>query len=673
MVQQYDVTKLLAEENTWTIVLADGWYAGRVSVQGGSGQFGEELGVIAELEITYADETKSLVGTDESFCAFTGKYVYSDIFIGEKQDLRQDIPLDSIPKKGVKSVRIQSYDNHNLLYQTGPQVNERETLPAQKIWQENGSWIVDFGQVVAGYVEMELFLDYGQEITVEHSEVLNSSGQFINNIIGRNKDQTDKYIGRGHNESLSPDFTFHGFRYIRLTGLESEIKKEQFQAKVIYSELKETGRFWSSNEDLNKLMQNIQWSQKGNMISIPTDCPQRERVGWTGDTQVFVSTATFFYDMKDFLLRWLDNVACEQRSDGEILDYTPAPKDFYKGIEFTGSLSSAGWGDAIILVPWELYLKYDDINILRTYYKSMVKWHEYSKKSAAGNKSGYKKFIWDTKFHYGDWMFPSYMMGEDPPGAMATAKATKDLVATAYLANSSFLLAKISDILGKDSSVFKDYYEEVRNAFNIEFVNNDGKLTCSYQGCYVLTVAFDLVDDKRTMINQLVELIKENNYRLDTGFLSINYLLDVLCDNGQEPIALKLLYQRNCPSWLYEVDNGATTIWESWTAIQPDGEVTKSSFNHYAFGCVGDWIVRRIGGLKLIKPGYKEFRVDPLLHENVEKFEISFRSKYGTIRISRSLDVLKINVPKSTKAYLWNTDKVLEEGLHTINLKEDLT
>lgn len=667
MVQEYDITGLLEDVNIWTIVLSDGWYAGRVSVQGGSAQFGDELALIAEIELEYLDGTKQYVSTDNSFIATTGKHVYSDIFIGEMQDLRNEISFQDLPTKNLFPVFERNYANKNLVKQVGPQVVEHQNIQAQKIWQEDESWIVDFGQVIAGYTAIELYLDVGQSIQIEHSEILNEQGEFINNIVGRNKDQKDVYIGRGKKETLIPDFTFHGFRYIKLSGYQGNLALTQIQAKVIFSDLDETGTFISSNQDINQLMQNIKWSQKANMISIPTDCPQRERVGWTGDIQVFAPTATFFYDMKSFLMRWLDNVVCEQLDNGEILDYSPAPKDFYQGIEFTGSLSSAGWGDAIVMIPFELFKKYGDKSILRRYYASMIKWHEFSKKSAQGEKNSYKKYIWDTKFHYGDWMFPSFMLGENPPGPIASAKATKDLVATAFLANTSHLLAKISEILEEDPQPFYTYYKKVRDAFNQEFIDEGGSVKVKLQGCHVLTLAFDLVDNKNKVASDLQVLIEKNNFRLDTGFLSIPYLLDVLCENGYTDTAFKILFQRECPSWLYEIDRGATTIWESWAAIQPNGEVTKNSFNHYAFGCVGDWIVRNLGGLQLRKPAYQEFSISPLLSKHVNEFELNYHCPFGRISIKKMNDVLTVIVPKGTKAYLYG-DQILDEGTHHINL-----
>lgn len=667
--QIYDITSLIKQKNIWSIILADGWYAGRVSVPGGSAQFGDTLSVIAEITITYIDGDQQTIGTDGSFVSTIGKYTYSDIFIGEQQDFTKDINLTKLPVN-CDGVVVNNELTPNLIHQSGPQVIEKETINPYKIWKENDEIVIDFGQVLAGYLSLNIFLEFGQKIIVEHSEVLDEEGKFINNIVGRNKDQVDKYIGRGQVEQLKPDFTFHGFRYVRINGLEETIEKDQAKAIVIFSDMKETGFFETNNEDINKLMSNIKWSQKGNMISIPTDCPQRERVGWTGDMQVFAPTATFFYDVKDFLIRWLDNVSCEQQENGEILDYTPAPKDFFKNIDFTGSYSSAGWGDAIVMVPWELYKKYADITILERYYDAMIKWHEFSKKSAKGDKDGMAQYIWDTKFHYGDWMFPSFMIGENTPGPMKTAEVTKDIVGTAFLANTSRLIGEISKIIGKESQPYFDYYEQVKIAFQKTFLTDSGSLTAHYQGTYVLALAFDLLDDvnKNGALNHLIKLIEQNNYKLDTGFLSVPYLLDVLCDNGYEDIALKIFFQRDCPSWFYEIDRGATTIWESWAGIQPDGKVMDHSFNHYAFGCVGDWVIRRIAGFELKSVGYKQFNLAPIKNSGIKYFSLNYQSPFGQIKIERDDTVVNLDIPHGVEGFIQTKEgeQLIKSGKHSV-------
>lgn len=644
MYQTYDVTALFHEgKNVLAVEVADGWYAGRISVQGGSAQFGNQLALLAELDLTYEDGSIQIIGTDNTFTTGNGKHVYADIQIGEKQDLR----LDNDWKTSLEDLSENAFeieaDYTRLAPQEGPMVCRKESLSAQKIWQEGQNLIVDFGQVIAGRVRLTADLAFGQEIILEHAEALNEAGLFFKNIVGRNKDATDIFVGRGQREILEPDFTFHGFRYVKITGLK-ELDLADIEAVAIYSDMKVTGHFTTSDNKVNRLLSNILWSQKSNMLSIPTDCPQRERVGWTGDMQVFAPASTFYLDTNAFIQRWLKSVRIGQRENGEIVDYSPTPFDA-KNSAFTGSYSSAGWGDAIIMVPWTLYERYGDKTVLEENYEAMLKWFAFAKESAAGDKEGDAVYIWDTKFHYGDWMFPSFMMAE--PNPMRTAEVTKDLVATAFLAHSSELLADISVILGKSGAEFKNFAEKVKSAFNKYFVTIDGKLTSDYQGCYVLALAFKMVpkEVENQLIAQLVQKIKDNGNRLDTGFLSVPYLLDVLCQYGHSELAKTIFFQDACPSWFYEVNHGATTIWESWAGIQPDGKVGTFSFNHYAFGCVLDWIIRESVGLKTLEPGYKSIQIKPSL-EIVESFDMTYQSVSGQICISKRKKEWVVKVPK---------------------------
>lgn len=648
MYQTYDVSPYLVDgQNVLAVEVADGWYAGRISVSGGSAQFGNQLALLADLTLTLADGTVQVIGTDESFSSGCGKHVYADIQIGEKQDLRLDTDWKtSLIELDEKTFEIDA-DYSRLSEQEGPLVFRQEILPAKKIWPEDDSLVIDFGQVIAGRVRLTSDLAVGQEIVLEHAEALDEHGKFFRNIIGRNKDATDYFIGRGQKEVLEPDFTFHGFRYVKLSGL-SQLELADISAVAIYSKMEETGHLTTSNQQVNQLLSNILWSQKGNMLSIPTDCPQRERVGWTGDMQVFAPASTFYMNTESFIRRWLKSVRINQHENGEVADYSPTPLDG-KSSAFTGTYSSAGWGDAIIMVPWTLYERYGNKEILEENYDAMLKWFAFSKESAAGDKEGEASYIWDTKFHYGDWMFPSFMMGD--PNPMKTSAVTKDVVATAFLAHSAELLAKISEILGKNGNDFKDYAAKVKRAFTNHFVTEDDKLTSDYQGCYVLALAFKMVprEVENQLAEQLVQKIKENGNRLDTGFVSIPYLLDVLCEYGYSEVAKTVFFQDACPSWFYEVHQGATTIWESWAGIQPDGRVGTFSFNHYAFGCVLDWIVRETVGLKVLEPGFKNIQIKPSL-EIVTDFEMTFASPQGPISISKTDKKWLISVPDHVDA-----------------------
>nr|WP_238386367.1 family 78 glycoside hydrolase catalytic domain [Streptococcus sp. S784/96/1] len=615
----------------------------RISVQGGSAQFGNQLALLADLEVTYQDGERLTIGTDESFSSGTGKHVYADIQIGEKQDLRLDNNWKTNFQDLDETVFEIRADYARLTEQEGPVVFRKESLSAQKIWREGNHLIVDFGQVIAGRVRLKTYLAEGQEISLEHAEALNESGLFFKNIVGRNKDATDIFIGRGQVECLEPDFTFHGFRYVKISGI-NELDLADIVAVAIYSDMPVTGKLMTSDDRVNQLLSNILWSQKGNMLSIPTDCPQRERVGWTGDMQVFAPASTFYLNTNAFIQRWLKNVRIGQHENGEVVDYSPTPKDA-KDSSFTGSYSSAGWGDAIIMVPWTLYERFGDKKVLEDNYEAMLKWFTYAQKSAAGDKKGDARYIWDTKFHYGDWMFPSFMMTD--PAPMRTAEVTKDLVATAFLAHSAELLADISEVLGKSGADCRDYAKKVKSAFTQYFVTREGKLIADYQGCYVLALAFTMVPKvlENQLLAQLVQKIKDNDNRLDTGFLSVPYLLDVLCEYGQEELAKTVFFQDACPSWFYEINQGATTIWESWAGIQPDGTVGTFSFKHYAFGCVLDWIIRETVGLKILEPGYKAIQIKPSL-EIVEDFEMTYQSVSGQICISKRKREWVVTVPK---------------------------
>ncbi|MCM3444267.1 alpha-L-rhamnosidase [Metabacillus halosaccharovorans] len=668
--QTYDVLPFLEEgENVLGVILADGWYAGRISIPGGSAQFGNKLGLLAQLEIIYSDQSREVIGTDTSFMSSEGHYIYSDLFIGEKQDRNLekegwDCPgYEEVAQKW-RNVEVTNDTLDHLRAQYGEFVKPMKYISPINISQDsNNAYVVDFGQVIAGKIRLHLQSTKRQEIKIEHSEVLNEQGEFFSNIVGRNKDQTDFYLSCGEDgEIFEPTFTFHGFRYVRITGYDGELRPENISAIVLYSDLRETGYFSTSNSSINQLWKNIQWSQRGNMLSIPTDCPQREKAGWTGDLQVFAPTAAFNMDVDSFLSRWLWNLMLEQTDEGEVLNYCPAPKDIWNDLKFSGSISSAGWGDAIIIVPWILYQKYGDKRILEQCYPAMEKWMKYVQESAAANKeSDISRYLWDTKFHYGDWMIPSFMLGEKPLGPIESAKATKDSMATAFYAYSAKLLSDISMVLNNHEKAesYLHLHQKVKNAFVSAYVKDSGLLTADYQGVYTIVLAFKLLSGKqKTMaVNRLVELIKDNDYKIDTGFLSVPYIMDVLCDHGYEDIAHKLLFQRECPSWLYEVDYGATTIWESWEAIKPDGTVGDFSFNHYAFGCIGDWLVRYFGGLTQIEPGYKVFKVEPHWCDQIKEAKTEYQSVYGQIRVGWKIDsrnemVLNVEVPPNSFALI---------------------
>lgn len=664
MYQTYDATDLVHEgENVWSIVLADGWYAGRIAVQGDSCQFGRRLSVLGDLELVYEDGTTETIGTDTSFTSSTGKYVYADIQIGEKQDLRLEQPgwdLDATCAGWHPAQLASEPCTAQIVAQDTPPVTRHERIAACNSWQEDDAVVVDFGQVITGRVRLACTLGDGQEIRIEHAETLDEHGRFLMNITGRNKDAVDVFVGRGTDEVLEPDFTFHGFRYVRISGWQRSFDNACIEAVALRTDLATTGHIVTSDARVNRLLSNIEWSQKGNTLSIPTDCPQRERMGWTGDIQVYAPTGCFFMNLDAFLRHWLDQVMADQLDNGEIVDYSPMPSSERDAVGFTGSQSSAGWGDAIVLVPWELYRQYGDVEVLERCYDAMLKWHDYCIESAAGDKTGSARYIWDTKFHYGDWMLPS-ILAQPGGNPIDGAHATKDIVATCFLAHQSDVLANISEVLGKAQAAREQraYAAAVRDAFPKAFYAGNGALTVEYQGVYVLALAFDMLpaEERQAAADHLAQMVHDNGDRLDTGFLSVPYLLDVLCAWGYEHLAEKVFWQSDCPSWLYEVDRGATTVWENWASVAPDGTVGTFSLNHYAFGCIGDWIVRHIGGLNLTSPAYETLTVAPTFVAGLEFVRLSHTVPAGEIEVAWTAQpdgshLVEVSVPVGTSAHI---------------------
>lgn len=668
--QTYDVTKFIQNgNNVIGVKVADGWYIGRIQLTGHSCQYGNKLGILLQLEMEYEDGTTEIVISDENFVSSPGPWQYSDLFIGEKYDARleqDDWSCSNFDASCWSKVNCVDYSLENLTAQYGPSVKAmEELLPLNIHREEDGAQIIDFGQIIAGRIRLSMDVPRDTTICMEHSEVLDQDGKFFMNIMGRNKDQIDLYIAKGNGmETYEPSFTYHGFRYVRVTNHPHDIQKTDVKAIVLYSDMETTGHFECSDGRVNQLQQNIQWSQKTNMLSIPTDCPQREKAGWTGDLQVFAPTAAFNMEVDSFLTRWLVDVRLEQFQDGQIANFVPTGK--YYEPECTangGQLSSAGWGDAILIVPWVLYERYGDKRILEENYEAMTKWMSYVRQKAETEIPDHledkdpvrlerQKYLWNTGFHFGDWLIPSI---KNP---MESAIRTKELVATCFYANSTLLLAEISKVLGKSEleSMYKNLNCQIRKAFEEEYVDDKGRISSHFQGIYILALQMNMVSEQKRslVVNQLVELIKENGYKLDTGFLSIPYLMDVLCKEGHADLAYQLLYQTECPSWLYEVENGATTIWESWSAIAPDGTVGHMSFNHYAFGCIGDWLYRHVAGIKHDQPGYKTSIIEPYTDCGLSFAKAILKTGYGILSSSWSKKnhtvQLEIEVPANTTA-----------------------
>ncbi len=687
-VQTYDVTdSLRAGDNVLGVVLADGWFAGRIAFTGTSRQYGERLRATWELEVTGADGATTIIRPDAGVRSTTeGPFRCADIFIGESYDARRELPGWSAPgfdASGWDAVTLAPVTEHLVAF-LGEPVRRVLELPAVDVLTTPaGETVVDFGQVTAGRVRFTVRGPAGTKVTLEHAEVLDAEGNYLNNIAGHNKDQTDHYVLRGEagGETWEPEFTFHGFRYARLTGWPTAPAASDFTAIVIASDLAYEGSWASSDPRLNQLHHNVVWSQRGNLLAVPTDCPQRERAGWTGDIQIFAPAATNNADVSLFLARWLRNVRAEQGEDGLIPIIVPMPRAFDEpdappdasddGGEIFAIQAAAGWGDAIVIVPHVLWRRTGDVAFLARNYDAMVAWSDLQRRQAAEHlpprlagvqlserQRANHALLWNGEPNFGDWLTPSLSDAADPASIMEAPRRTAEYVGPFFAGQSLTLLAEIADALGRDAeaSDFAARAAEVRRAWAEEYLDADGRIRETLMGVFVLALAFGFVPEahRDAVRRQLVEAVHANGDRLDTGFLSGPYLLPALWDAGERDLARTLLWQSECPSWLYEVDRGATTIWESWDAVKPDGTVGMSSFNHYAFGIVDDWLFGVLAGIREASPGYRRAVIAPDLDAPLEWVDAAVDTPYGPLRSAWRRDGgavgLTVEVPPSTEA-----------------------
>jgi len=674
--QTYDVGELLTPgANVIGAVLADGWYRGRIGLPGDSCQYGDKLALLLQLEVEYSDGSRQWVNSDHNFKSSSGPLVYSDLFIGERYDVGLELGdwhLPAYDDRTWQPALRADYGYANLAAQYGdPLQVVQEIQPAAILVTPRGETVLDLGQNISGRLRMRVHGPAKTVVTLDHAEMLDSDGNFLQAIRGRNKDQRDVYILKGDGvEVYEPWFTTHGFRYVRISGYPGEPGRDDFSGVVIASGLRDTGSFSCSDERLNRLQENIRWSQRGNFVSIPTDCPQRERAGFTGDAQVFGPTACFNMDVAAFFTRWLRSLRLEQRQDGQVPACVPYWNSYIE--MFTpiqgGAHTSAGWGDACIIIPWTLYQVYGDLRVLQENYSSMARWLEYVRQEAEQGiperlqadlppeVRERQKYLWNTGFHFGDWLIPSLTGGYWNP--FEASNATKEIAASCFYACCTDLMAQIAGLLQKpeDQQQYAALNASIRQAFAAEYLSEDGRLSAHYQGMYVLALKMQVIPEqkRRQVTEQLVALIVENGCRLDTGFVSGPYLLDVLCANGRRDIAYKLLFQTECPSWLYEVERGATTIWETWDAISPDGQISTDSFNHYTFGCVGDWLYRFVAGLDKDQPGYKHILIQPDLAGGLTHAGVSYLSGYGEIisawKLQEGRLTVRVQIPPNTSA-----------------------
>ncbi|MBO5024214.1 MAG: family 78 glycoside hydrolase catalytic domain [Clostridia bacterium] len=646
---EHDITALLSQNSTLSILCGDGW--ARHNFGFTKRIFAPHISVIAALHIEYENGEEEYVYTDETWKVYTSHILFSALYHGETVDKTAEIKLlgnavkDSAP--------------HPALHKQTTNVTEQERIAVREILHTpKGETVLDFGQNIAGYVEINICGKRGERIVLSHAEVLDKDGNFYTENM-RSARNLCTYVLSGENDVFKPTFSFQGFRYVRLDEYPENIAAENFTAVVIHTDMERIGSFTCGNADLNKLYSNIIWGQKGNFVDIPTDCPQRdERLGWTGDAQVFCRTAAMNFDVEAFFDKWLTDMALEQREDGAIYRYVP-----FVGW-FNGKIS-AGWSDAAVICPWEVYNAYGNKEFLRKYYPMMKKWVDYV------HGAGEEEFLWLGGDHYGDWL------ALDAGEGKYLGATQKDFIASAYFYYIASILAKAEAELGIDNSETLSLAKNVKATFRKAFMKDgmpviypkydglaeDRPIKAVTQTSLALILHFGLFEEceREAITDALCDLIRESGGAMTTGFLGTPYILHALSDNGRVKEAYDLLLRKEAPSWLFSVTKGATTIWEHWDGIKEDGSfwsADMNSFNHYAYGSVFDWMFANIGGIKMLDggAGYEHISICPKPDVRLGFAKCGIKTRHGELSVKWSIEKeytrYELDIPCGTQAVL---------------------
>lgn len=649
--QAFDVTPLLRPgRNALGAMLGDGWFRGGLGFAGARRNiYGDRLALLAQLEVEYEDGSRQVIASGPGWRAARGPLVMSDIYNGETYDacLEQDgWNTPGFDDRAWVGVRLVDWDLATLFAPVGPPVRRlMEIAPVSLFRSPSGKTLVDFGQNLVGRLRLTVSGPAGTLITLRHAEVL-EGGELCTRPL-RHARATDRYILRGGGpETFEPRFTFHGFRYAEIDGWPGELRSQDLAAVVCHSDMERTGWFECSDPLVNRLHENAVWSMRGNFFDIPTDCPQRdERLGWTGDIQVFSPTASFLFDSAGFLASWLADLAVEQRDyDGVVPFVVPSGM-------IGKTPPAAAWGDAAAVIPWVLYQRFGDRQILADQFDSMRAWVDVVAGLAGESR------LWDTGFQFGDWLDPAA-----PPDKPGDARTPAYIVATAYFARSAELTGLAAGVLGRraEQERYLGLAREVREAFSREYVTPAGRVMSDSATAYALALQFALLPGEEQRLKagkRLAALARANAYRVSTGFVGTVLICDALCSVGEVRAAYRMLMQRDCPSWLYPVTMGATTIWERWDSMLPDGSVNPgemTSFNHYALGAVADWLHRTVAGLGPADPGYRRLQIHPLPGGGLTRASASHLTPYGMAscawKIEHGQITLDVVVPPNTSA-----------------------
>lgn len=644
-----DVTELVREgANAVAAEIGGGWYTELWGFRENAAEvYGGQPALALQLHLVHADGSTSIVATDETWRALPSPTLASSLYQGESYDGRAAVPEWQQPGFDDTGWAAVEKADDNLLTpeaRVSPPIRRTEELAVvEVISTPSGKTVLDFGQNLVGRLRLTARGEAGTTITLKHAEVL-EHGELGTRPL-RSAAATDTWVLAGEGEETwEPRFTFHGFRYAQVDGWPGELDPADVVAVVIHNDMDRTGTFSTSHELLQQLHENVVWGMRGNFLAVPTDCPQRdERLGWTGDIEVFAPTASSLYDVRGFLTSWLRDLALEQSAaDGVVPFVVP------NVLQLSGRVTpAAAWSDAATIVPWTLYERYGDVGVLREAYPSMKSWVDVLLEISDGTG------LWEGGFQFGDWLDPAA-----PPDRPAEATTSPDVVAGGYLALSARVLADTAAVLGHadDEATYRAAAEAAREAWCREYVTPAGRMMSDGQTAYAMAIAFDLVTDagmRQRLGDRLADLVREDGYRIGTGFVGTPIVCDALTATGHLDAARRLLTQTENPSWLYPVTMGATTIWERWDSMLPDGTINPgqmTSFNHYALGAVADWMHRVVAGLAPLEPGYRSMRIGSRPLVGIDSAAASLATPYGLARVGWQRDGDRITVTAQVPA-----------------------
>lgn len=660
--QTYDVTDYLKEgDNAMGAILAAGWFKGLMGFEGlekRRNHYGKNAAFLAQMIVRYEDGSEEVFVTDKNWTGGDAPVVFAEIYDGEVYDANKEIKgwaEAGEPEGNWKQVRIVDYDMSVLTAQGSGKVAEIEEVKPKRIFRTpEGDTVIDFGQNMSGHIQVTAQGKAGDVIELHCFEVLDAAGNvYLDNL--RGVKQAMKYTyARDEKITYKPSFTFMGFQYAKVVSFPGEPSLDNFTVYTLHSRMEPSGSIECSNPDLNQLAHNILWGLKSNFVDVPTDCPQRdERLGWTGDAQIFCRTACFLMNTYSFYKKWLKDVEADQTPEGGVAHVVPDIVSGNEGDNWLlkqGSHSAAAWADVAVINPWTMYLTFGDKEILKEQYDSMKGWIGFMETHAVD-------YIWNYKLQFGDWV------ALDAEEGSYFGATPNDLTCTAYFAYSTGLFVKIAKILGKteDAEKYQELYEKIVDKFQRTFFDENGIMTAQTQTAHIVALYFGLTPEeyKEKTINGLLKLLEKENGHLVTGFVGTPYFCHALSQNGHVKEAYDLLLKDDFPSWLYQVKMGATTVWEHWDGMKPDGTMWSpdmNSFNHYAYGAIGEWIVRVAAGLEIDEknPGYKHSVIYPRLGGGLNYLKAEYQSVYGTVR-SHWEDkgdkvVLHVSVPVNTTA-----------------------